>query len=218
MARKDVSAIVSGMGVGMSIIQTLDKKIRDKGGADEDVHILATPAGEEYLDRLADMVIGRKQKTANDYLRLLTDEPLIIDAVDGRETIANASDVFAYIDPDFRNWKADEAGPATDKTPSVVYEMTKDGHYAELFGSIHRDIQKLCFTQAQIKSFVKKHREWLLTHGGGTFFLFRSHGAFFVARVHVYSDGLYVHVYRFECSGFWDAVCRHRLVAPQLAL
>lgn len=216
MAKKDVSAIVSGMGVGMSIIQGLDKKIRDKGGTDEDVHILATPAGEKYLDELADLVMTRK--TANNYLRRLTGEPLIIDAVDGREILADASDVFAYIDSDFRNWGADESGPATGKTPSIVYEMMKDGAYAELFGSLRRDIRKLCLTQAQIKCFVKKHRSWLRTDGYGTFFLFQSKGEFFVADVRVYPDGLTVRVYRFELSSLWSAGDRPRLVAPQLAL
>ena len=37
-------------------------------------------------------------------------ESLILGAVDGTETLADAKDVFAFIDPDFKNWGADEPG------------------------------------------------------------------------------------------------------------
>ena len=95
--------------------------------------------------------------------------------------------------------------------------MVKDGTFKQLFGSLEGDVAKLCFTQTQIKNFVKKHRNWLRTDGYGTFFLFQSKEKFFVADVHVLSDGLHVYVYEFEDSFVWGAEDRHRLVVPQLA-
>ncbi|MFH0891374.1 MAG: hypothetical protein V1867_01185 [Candidatus Falkowbacteria bacterium] len=184
---------------------------------------LSGEGGREWLGELKKFL--RKEKcwismVRETFLRLVSGgETLIIDAVDGTETLADATDVFAWIDPDFKNWGADEPGPATGKTQAVVYEMVKNGTFADMFGSLNGDIRRLCFTQAQIKLSVKKHRNWLRDDGYGTFFFFQSKGEFFVADVALYSGGrLNVHVLRLENSLVWNAVRRPRLVAPQLAL
>ncbi|MFH0891847.1 MAG: hypothetical protein V1867_03650 [Candidatus Falkowbacteria bacterium] len=155
---------------------------------------------------------------ANNYLRLLTDKPFIIDVVNGCEILADADDVFTWIDKDFKKWRVDEQGPATDRIPVIVYEMTKDGTFADLYGSLCRDNRKLCFTQAQIKSFVKKYRSWLQTDGYGALFLLQSRGEFFVARVRAHSNGFHVEVHRFEHAALWYVVNRLRLVVPQITL
>ena len=152
-------------------------------------------------------------------LKLISgDERLVIGPTDGSELLAEATDVFAYIDPDFRNWGADEPGQSTEQAPVCVYEMAKDATFAQMFGSLALDAGKICLTQAQIKGFVSKHRQWLRSDGYAIFFLFRSHDQFFVARVGVCSDGkLGVNVSRFVDSNFWLAEDRRRLVVPQLA-
>lgn len=155
----------------------------------------------------------------NAFLRRISNEPLIIGTVGGCEVIADAKEVFAYIDSNFKNWRADEIGEETAEAKAVVYEMIRNGNFAELFGSINRDPRKLCFTQEQIIFFCVNHRYWLRADGYATFFLFESRGQFFVANVDVYSDGsLYVYVYRFENSNVWDAEFRLCVVVPQLAL
>lgn len=58
MAKK-VSAVVSGMGLGMSIIQGLVNELVRKGGSPEDIHILATPQGEGLLEKIAEMIVSR---------------------------------------------------------------------------------------------------------------------------------------------------------------
>lgn len=168
---------------------------------------------------LQDAIEGRFV-VSNPYLRLISgDEDLIIDPCDGTELLADANDVFAYIDSDFKNWGVDEKGETTKETPARVYEMTQDGTFAQLFGSLNVDVRKLCFTQAQIKGFVKKHRKWLRSDGYATFFFFESHNELFVAYVYFYSDGkLEVRVRRFERLLVWSAGDRHRLVVPQMAV
>lgn len=162
--------------------------------------------------------VKKKAKGGKPYLRLLSDRPLLIPAVDGSAVLADATDVFTgYIDPDFRHYKADEPGPATQATPALVYELVQDATFAQMFGSLSPDVAKLCLTQAQIKAFVKKHHNWL-RKDGATFFLFQSHSQFFVARVYFYGDGsLRVYAYHFEYDYVWNAESRPRVVAPQLA-
>ena len=165
----------------------------------------------------------------NEFLRLLSDQPLLLDPTDGTETLAQATDVFGYIDPDFRNWDLNYPSPNTPATPVRVWEQIQDGTFRNLFDSLRVDRNRLCLTQAQIKGFVKKHRQWLRIEGYSTSFLFKKEkkekeeeekkgSSFFVAFVYVGSGGrLAVHVYRLEYSYVWPAEYRHRLVASQLA-
>ena len=189
---------------------------------------LSGESGKEWLAQLKlflrkeacwATVVGAGEAVISPILRLISGgEILVIEACDGTEILADASDVFPLIDSDFRNWGADEPGPATVDTKAAVYEMDKDAAFSQMFGSLSGDVSKLCLTQAQIKGFVKKHRRWLRTDGLATFFLFQSRGHLFVAGVYVLAAGrLKADVLRFEYSRVWGAVNRHRVVVPQLA-
>ena len=211
--RKNVEPIVSAMGVVTSIVTDLVGLVKKMGGTMESIYRLATPEGKNTLEAVARLIVQQ----SNQFLKLISDgQELIIDATDGKEILADAKDVFAWIDNDFVNWGANEPGQSTEATSVQVYEMTKDANFNNMFESLGNP-ENLCLTQAQIKGFVKKHRDWLRTDGYGTFFLFKSNGNMFVADVYVSSDGLYVNVYRFGYSFVWDAEYRHRVVVPQLA-
>ncbi len=152
-------------------------------------------------------------------LRLISaGSSIVIDVVDGSEILSKAKEMFVWIDSDFIGYGADEAGSATKETPVAVYEMVENATFAQMFGSLNSDLDKLCLTQDQIKNFVKKYRNWLRTDGYGTFFLFKSKNNFFVAYVYLFSGaGLEVCVYRFGRDFVWRVECRHRIVVPQLA-
>jgi len=53
MAKKDVWAIMSGMGVGVSILDKLVIAAKKHGCTEEDVHRLATPEGEPLIEQFA---------------------------------------------------------------------------------------------------------------------------------------------------------------------
>lgn len=181
---------------------------------------LAGEAGQEWLAELKKFLCKENCWTgvvAEIFLKLISGgESLVLDAVDGKKVLVDAKNLFTYIDSDFKNWGADEPGQSTGETPVEVYEMAKDTTFSQMFGSLSGDARKSCFTQSQIKSFVKKYRNWLRTDGHATFFLFESRGQFFVASVVVRSDGFRVFVSRFERSDVWGAGFRHRVVVPQL--
>ena len=196
-----------------------------RGLLDQLLKVLAGDNGEEWLMEFKKFL--RKEECwtkievkVKKYLNLISaGENLIIDACDEPEIIAGSDNIFeAGIDSDFVNWGADEPGESTSETSVEVYEMIENGTYTQIFGSLSRDVEKLCLTQAQIKNFVVKHKQWLRQDGYATFFLFKSKGHFFVANVYVDSDGeLYVFVYRFVDDFAWYAGRRHRIVVPQLA-
>ncbi len=149
-------------------------------------------------------------------LKLISEgESIILDSEDGTKTLAKAKDLFSWIDSDFNNYGTDQKGAPTKETALQVYEMNEDATFSKMFGSLDSDLTKFCLTQAQIKQFVKRHKNWLRGEGYGTFFLFESNNQFFVAYVDVHSDdALEVSVHRFENSNVWSADDRHQVVVP----
>jgi hypothetical protein len=229
--KKEVEAIESAMGVFTAIISNLVELVKKFGGTMENIYHLATPEGKETLEAIAKIIVGGINKAKNEFLKLISsDKALELDAVDGAETLAEANDVFkAGIDSDFKNLGLNKRSSKTGKTLVEVYEMIKGGTFLQIFSSLFgtspvrqhvHDLRKLCFTQAQIKNFVVKHRNQLRREGYGTFFLFEDgdSGNFFVAYVSFHSDDeLKVYVIRLENGTFWRVGHRHRVVVPQPA-
>jgi len=169
---------------------------------------------------LQDVVEGRfSKKKANSILKLISKgELLLIDAINGKETLAQAEDIFpSGISFDFKKWETDQPGDATEETPVQVYEMTQDATFAQMFGSLGTDLDKLYLTQHQIKNFCKKYPDWLRSDGFATFFPFKVEEQYFVAVVRVCGGGLFVGVRRLGHGNIWGAGRRRRVVVPQLA-
>lgn len=161
-----------------------------------------------------------QQAVPNPTLRLLSaGETIIIPACDGTQTLAQARKTFsAHLDPDFKNWGLDKLGKPTKETVASVYKMAKNATFAQMFGSLKADLDKLCFTQHQIKKFCEKHPDRLRADGAGTFFLFKAEDQFFVAHVQARSSCMDADVHRFDYDGVWDSDYRRRVVLPQLTL
>lgn len=163
------------------------------------------------LAKLAENIMG--------CLKLISGaETLTIDACED-SPMTGATYVFnGWIDPDFENYECDGVGQPTSDTNVQVYEMIKDGDFKTIYNGMGDNLDLMCLTKGQIKSFVKKYREWLRTDGYGTFFLFKANNRFFVARVLFGSARLRVSVFHFSSDVVWYAECRHRFVFPQLNL
>ncbi len=160
------------------------------------------------LAELAENIVGRLK-------RLFANQTVELQETDGKETLAEARDVFKAGIYDVAKRGACKA---TAKTILAVYEMIKDGTYAQIFGGFGENLKRLCWTESQIVAFCRDHRDLLRKDGYGTFFLFEEEsGGFFVAVVFVDDGGrLGVRVDEFSRGNVWDAGYRHRLVVPQL--
>ncbi|MCC6198706.1 hypothetical protein IT401_00600 [Candidatus Nomurabacteria bacterium] len=144
-------------------------------------------------------------------------QEIFIETCDGTQTIATAKETFkSGIDGDFKNWGTNKLGNSTQKTSVQVHELVKDATFAQMFGSLETDLDKLCLSQHQIKLFCEVHKDWLHKDGYAIFFLFKVDEQFFVANVYVNSGGLHVSVYRFGLDDVWRAEYSHRMVVPQL--
>jgi hypothetical protein len=150
----------------------------------------------------------------NERLKLISgDEPLVLESDDGQETLAQATDVFRYIDSNFKLWHCDVAAPPTKETAVQVYEMVRNSSFQELFGGFGVALDSLALTQPQIKQFAKLYPNWLKKGGNGTFFLFKVGNEFFVAAAYFFSDGrLGVRVRGLTLERVFRGEKRHRLV------
>ena len=62
MGKKNVSAIISGMGVALAIVQALGAKSEEKGGTDKDIHLyINSPGGVVTADGHEAWVPGVKR-------------------------------------------------------------------------------------------------------------------------------------------------------------
>jgi hypothetical protein len=218
-SKKEVEAIVSAMGVFTGIISSLVELIKKFGGTMENLYRLATPEGAETLEVIARIIAHGATRVQNEFSRIISGgQQLFIDPVDGSAILADAKGIFDYVDPDFKEWGADERGAVTRETEVQVRELMKDAMFPQMFGELDADARILCLSQHQIRSFVEKYRNWLRTDGFSTFFLFESRGELFVAVVDFrFVDWLDVGVSRFEDDDVWDAGNRHRIVVPLLS-
>ena len=113
----------------------------------------------------------------------------MLDPTDGSETLGEATDVFRYIDRGFKRENCNLTGLPTPETPVRVYEMLRDSTLQDLFGGFGLAPDSLALTQAQIKQFAIRQRDWLKKGGNGTFFLFPIASDFHVAAVYFFADG-----------------------------
>ena len=144
-----------------------------------------------------------------------------IAATKGTETLAIANDVFSHIDSNFKDWGCDKVEQPTKEVGAEVYEQIEDAVYQKIFGSFSQNLDRLCLTTPQIKSFVVNNaKDYLLGVEGWTYFrfLFKAGNEFYIADARVPSDGEQsVRVRRFLYDGICHAEHRHRIVVPQPA-
>lgn len=208
---------LASMGITLAQIgQVIAHTVVDSGGTDEDT--ICILSNDNLSKQIAEVILKRGRFPFNSILRLISKgESIAIPACDGSETLAKANDVFkSGIDLDFKNWGLNEPGKPTAEIAVQVHEMVENATFAQMFGFLGADLDKLCMTQHQIKTFCEKHLKWLRSDGNATFFLFKEGDRFFVAYVSVRPGGLYVYASRFGSDRVWRAGRRHRVVVPQL--
>jgi hypothetical protein len=141
-----------------------------------------------------------------------------IPALTPKDTITD-SELFGWVDSDFKNYGINDHDFKTQRTTFAVLEMDTDGTFENMFSSISYDLDSMVITPSQILHFVEKHKDMLRTGGWATFFLLKVGRDFFVARVGFDEVGrLRVNVFRFSYDYVWGAEYRYRFVVPQLAL
>lgn len=199
---------------GLGLIKSTIERVQNQKSLFASALKKLVNSSEEEINAFLGKVAEKLQ-----FLKLISGgSKLILRALSGKEVIAKAKNVFVSIDSDFKNWNADQQGPETKETECLVYEMEKDANFAQMFGSLNSDLEKLCMSQHQIIEFAKEHSAQLRKDGYATLFLFKANDQFFVASVRVCPDGLSVFVRRFEFANVWDADDRIRVVVPQLAV
>ena len=119
-SKKDTSAIVSALGVLMSIITALVSAVRKQGGTDADIYRLATPEGESLLDKIAALIVqaGKPiEKLAENCYKVLVDYGQTL-----QQMIANGKYDYANSDITASNFPTQGSGQQ-----NVVVELVHFG-------------------------------------------------------------------------------------------
>ncbi len=150
---------------------------------------------------------------------------LFMPACDGTETLANATDVFDWISPNFKNLGTTDSGKATEATGVAVYKLAKDATFAQMFRSIEADLDKLYLTQHQIKTFREEYPTWLRVDNDKTFFLYKKDEKKPATPDNLSIAGIYmpehlwdINDYDFKDDNLWCAENQHRIVVQTDAL
>lgn len=108
-------------------------------------------------------------------------ENLTIDACNGEELIASAIHIFRLgINDEFNDPETNKSDYPTDAVDVDVYQSQMIGGLKsitlmQVTDFLDRDLESLCFNQAQIRKFCEKYSdsEWLPRDGSTTFFLLK---------------------------------------------
>lgn len=123
-------------------------------------------------------------------LKCVSEKEMVIPAQSGKERIADASDVFFYIDPDFQSLSDENEAVSTEETGIRAYETLASAKFTQIFASLSHDLDELCFTQHQIKSIVQHHKDELGKIHKLSLFLFRDCDQYFVAMLLIDLNGV----------------------------
>lgn len=107
-SKKNTSAIVSALGVLMSIITVLVSAVRKRGGTDEDIYRLATPEGESLIEKIAALIVqaGKPiEQLAENCYKVLVDYGQTL-----QQMIANSKYDYANIDINTDNFPTQGSG------------------------------------------------------------------------------------------------------------
>jgi hypothetical protein len=163
------------------------------------------------MNKIARVFRPQPAAKSNEFLRLV--EVVDLEACDGKVDEPLIAKVFQWTSSWFRELMV-AARLVTPRMKVAVYEIIKDGQFADIFGSLSKNFNDLCLTQVQIVKFCENHPR-SLSQKGCTLLPFIRNRENFVARVYVYVDGLYARVPRLGLGNVWGAGYRCRVVVPQ---
>lgn len=131
--------------------------------------------------------------------------------------LISESDIFLWIDPDFKSYGLSKSTNTSKPTDCSVYELDKDGSFKDIYARFPWGLDDMVMTQGQVLEFVKDNKDLLSDFA--TFFLLKEGKEgkeFFVAHVRRDVGELGAGVDHFERERVWRALYRCRFVLPQL--
>jgi len=147
-------------------------------------------------------------------------EKFFIDAVDGRETIAQAgrNGTFCFVGKKLKSRRADQFGPATDETEVDFLKVNEGGTFSKKFLSILADPDVAVFIQAQVANFCKKY-SWRFKRNQAVMFIIQQRRKLYVLVVARAEDkGIYqgLGITRYGLNNYFSGrMENHSIVVPK---
>ena len=114
------SNVISGMGVALSLVQTLVASVKKAGGTDDDIHRLTTPEADGVWKKIAAIIVEASKKIAQVFTVM----------VDYDRTVENsiAAGNYCYVNEDItdRNFQPAEHEKSKKKQSFTLYHFDRD--------------------------------------------------------------------------------------------
>src|ERR1035437_8605434 len=125
-----------------------------------------------------------------------------------KKLIKDATDLFNYIDSDFKNWDVDEG--VTESVKLIPNKLEKNSTFQEMFKETN------CVSQSDMLDWVENNRDEIFKTGYSYLFpLKNSKGDKFVAYVFRHGGRLEVSVHEFSDGYVWLASDGDIFILPQ---
>ncbi len=122
----------------------------------------------------------------------IQDEEMYIEAVDGKETIADARDIFAFpLINQTSILSMSVSGNPSERLSVMPYEVLGEQKFEEMFLNLSSDFERLILGQAQIANFCRRYLTWIKNRNTPTVFLTpieRTYAMVFVERLNTAWD------------------------------
>ncbi|MBI2482048.1 MAG: hypothetical protein HYV76_00550 [Candidatus Vogelbacteria bacterium] len=215
---EDWKALTKLAAVCQELVVLFRNTMTDLGVSPAIVEWLTTGKGREVV-RVAFLAVG--QAYQDRYLRRLPGgENLIIAETDGSRTLAEARDVFAFIDSVFSELNT---GACRDTSPPIavaVREMRPNVTYRQIIESLSGGtLDDFVLPEDKIIQFCLDHRDWL-SRDYYTVFFFRTGNQFSAACVSLRDDGQSIlgfdglSPFSIDVTLNTEGCCCHRVVLP----
>lgn len=162
---------------------------------------------------------------------------IAIGALDGQTVITEARNTFkSLVDCDFSEFGLEAKSEPTKETNILIYQVTVESTFIQIFTSINENLDKIVLTMSQIIDFCHENPGLITRERYGLFFLTSKkrkrnflkkildfllfHGAdkqYFVVRAYPGTEGLGVTVYRllFKDGAIWPLDKNLLVVCPE---
>jgi hypothetical protein len=150
-------------------------------------------------------------------LKWASTSDFVVEALDGKETIANGTEVFKFIDQNFFTWNLNKPSQPTKKTRFSTFDVIEDATFGEMFRFLSRkvNLNSCLTTQAQIKNICQKNL-LELNDDVYSFLTENEDKEVVVISVTATGIGLQASLWRLEDGKIWFAKGRRKLIVPRL--
>lgn len=144
------SSVISGMGVAMSLVQSLVAAVKKAGGTDEDIHRLTTDQSSGVWDKIANVIVGVNKKFGEMFTLVVDYSCSLSDAV--------KAGGYDYVNSDItdKHFPTEEGEQGAQEKSCTLYHFSKNMQSDDIVAQMEADGKRPA-TARELLAFGKAH-------------------------------------------------------------